>query len=133
MKIQASFEYLQRLDIYNRQKPYEIFVPLERLSNPAIPRTNLQFEAKTALVQDARGREGEFTLDNHGFAFRTHETQALGPQPPSGERIESEYVQEVQDLIRTCIPGIVRMCTFDWRVSLLVPVYMLHLPLGMNN
>ncbi|KAK3936012.1 hypothetical protein QBC46DRAFT_420466 [Diplogelasinospora grovesii] len=114
--IEAPFEYLRRLGLHDRQKPYEVFIPLENFSNPAIPRTNLQLEARTALVQDARGREHEFTLDEHGFACCTHETRGLDLQALDLQAIESEYLPEVQALIRRCISGVQRMCSFDWGV-----------------
>lgn len=115
MTTQASFDYLKPLDLYARQKPYEVFIPLSNFSDPTVPRTNLEFETKEVLVHDARDKETEFSLDEHGFCFTTHKTHVASFSDREG--IETQYIPEVQSLLRAHIPGVKRLFSFDWRVS----------------
>ncbi|KAI0412576.1 hypothetical protein F5X98DRAFT_367177 [Xylaria grammica] len=114
----ASFEYLQWQELYQRQKPYEVFFPLSTLGVDAdkIPRSNLMFETKSLPIKDVRGRMHEYSLDDQGFAFSTH---SLSGNADLKDRayVESSYIPLMGDFVKEFIeePSARTFC-FDIRV-----------------
>jgi hypothetical protein len=65
---QAAFEYLEWQDLYEEEKPFEVFVQIPD-GLPDARRTNLVFnKVCTQPVKDIRGNESEYTLNEHGLA-----------------------------------------------------------------
>lgn len=111
----ARFEYIQWRDIYKTEKPYEIFIDLPPELKDT-QRSNLIFKPQgTQKVEDARGRETEFNLDTHGFAWRKHETKVKDFK--SREEVVNNYFPEMVALIRSEVEDVDRVYIFDWRVS----------------
>lgn len=122
--VNASFEFLQWQESYEKQKPYEIFLPLDSFGEQhrnKVPRSNLVFEPRTVSVQDVRGREGDFGLDTHGFQFVRHSTGVIADLKDR-RAVSERYVPEMMGVLRECLAGTVdeasvRTLCFDLRVS----------------
>ncbi|KAK3984664.1 hypothetical protein QBC44DRAFT_374905 [Cladorrhinum sp. PSN332] len=79
-QVPTSFEYLKWERLYEREKPYEVFIPLS------------SFGDKKDLVS-----QHVYTLDNHGFQFARHNTtvQALR----DSHQVTEKYVPEMQNFL----------------------------------
>lgn len=75
--VTTTLQYLEPLDRYKNEKPYLINIPSEALSSGSatnesyIPYGNI-------IINDVRGRENSFTLDQNGFAV-FHDGQQYNP------------------------------------------------------
>lgn len=123
--VDATFEFLQWQPSYEEQKPYEIFASLPSFSDDnkaKIPRSNLVFEPRTVPVRDVRGREADFTLDAHGFAFLRHATATADLK--DRDAVHEQYVPEMERFLRRHLAAEggsggrdVQTVCFDLRVS----------------
>ena len=64
---------------------------------PGVPRWNGIDDPHTVLIEDARGRESEFTLDRNGFALIKAPTSVANFYDP--DEIKSVYYPEVERLL----------------------------------
>jgi hypothetical protein len=112
----ASFLYFQWQDVFQKEKPFELFIDLP----PDLPdprRTNLVFEgAPEEFVEDTRGSEEKYSLDTHGFTFRKHKTTF--DNWSDREAVEREHFPEIEQLLKDQVDGVDRVFFFDWRVRL---------------
>lgn len=108
----ARLQYAKDLDKYLVEKPYSILTAYDGCDN----QTNLQWEqVETEGVSDVRGREHDFTLDDHGFQYITSPTNFR--QWNDRRAVEETYLPEVEDLLKSALPNIDEVAVFDWRVS----------------
>jgi hypothetical protein len=111
----ATFSYFKLLPKHEFEKPYEILIDLPEAAKH-VPRTNFSFEDRECVVQDARGREEEFSLDGNGFTWRRFETSVT--DFGSREVITDVYLREVEEFLSGLLGSEVkRVVIFDWRVS----------------
>ncbi len=80
---------------------------------PGIPDWNGIDDPREVRIEDARGREAEFTLDRNGFALRKAPTQVRDFYSP--EEVERVYYPEVERLLRDAL-GVTRVFIFDHTV-----------------
>lgn len=101
----ATLHYLER----GPEKPvyYRIDPP------PGVPRWNGVDDPRDVHIEDARGREAEFTLDRNGFALVKAPTAVADFYDP-GE-IKRVYYPEVEQLLRKTL-GASRVFIFDHNV-----------------
>lgn len=112
----ASFRYFNWQDIYLTEKPYEILFDIPQdAQDPR--RCNFSFSDSSIKesVKSVRGRESDFDLDIHGFAFRTHQTQFTAWD--DRDAIRKQYVPEMEAFIKTQFPEATKVVAYDWRVS----------------
>ena len=113
--LKADFEYIQWRDIYQHEKPFEIFIDLPPELKDT-QRTNLIFQpVAKQIIHDARGREADFSLDTHGFTWEKHRSNLKDFTDPG--RIVDTYLPEMEEFIKCQIHGADRVFIFDWRVS----------------
>lgn len=67
-------------------------------------------DPREVLIEDGRGREGEFTLDRNGFALLRAETKMRDFYSP--EEVKATYYPEVERLLRDAL-GASRVVVFD--------------------
>ena len=86
----STLHYLKR----GTEKPayYRIEPP------PGVPRSNGINDPHEVTIEDARGRESEFTLDRNGFALIKAPTAMTGFHSP--DEIKRVYYPEVERLVR---------------------------------
>ena len=101
----STLHYLKR----GAEKPayYRIEPP------PGVPRANGIDDPHDVTIEDARGRESEFTLDRNGFALIKAPTAVADFYDP--EQIKRVYYPEVQQLLRDKL-GASRVVVFDHNV-----------------
>jgi hypothetical protein len=80
---------------------------------PGIPTWNGIDDPREILIEDARGREQEFTLDTNGFALVRAPSNACDFY--SREEVQAVYYPEVESLLRTVL-GASRVFVFDHNV-----------------
>ncbi|KAH9909790.1 hypothetical protein F4778DRAFT_775704 [Xylariomycetidae sp. FL2044] len=97
--IKESIEFLKWNDLYREEKPFQIFIniPEDAADQRA---TNLSWEAKSKVIVDARHNISSFSLDNHGFAFRTHPSRLGNLSDVSKDDITNSYLPEVEEIIK---------------------------------
>jgi hypothetical protein len=115
----ATLKYLKWVPLYEKEKPFQIFVPLP----PGVEddRTdNLVFETeKEQDVLDARGQEHTFTLNRNGFQYVKHETKV--DVFDTKEKVEDIYLPELTELLKTQLEDVHRVVFFNWRVIIMNP------------
>jgi hypothetical protein len=101
----STLHYLQR----GPEKPasYRIEPP------PGVPRWNGIDDPREVRIEDARGRESEFTLDRNGFALIKAPTAVVDFYDP--DQIKRVYYREVERLLRNTL-GASRVFVFDHNV-----------------
>lgn len=116
---EANLLYLEWQDLYNREKPFQIFALVPEYALPNRSTTNLVFkEGNTEIIHDTRGMESQFTLDKQGFAFCRHTTQIK--EFEQGEDVENIYLPEMEALIKREVEGVDQVYFFDWRVNIIL-------------
>src|SRR5215469_14928895 len=80
---------------------------------PGVPRWNGIDDPHTVRIEDARGREAEFTLDRNGFALINAPSAVRDFYNP--DEIKSVYYPEVEQLLRDRL-GSSRVVVFDHNV-----------------
>ncbi|MBV9829660.1 MAG: methyltransferase [Alphaproteobacteria bacterium] len=80
---------------------------------PGVPRWNGIDDPHEVTIEDARGRESEFTLDRNGFALVKAPTAMRNFYSP--DEIKSVYYPEVEQLLRDKL-GASRVVVFDHNV-----------------
>ena len=80
---------------------------------PGVPRSNGIADPHEVTIEDARGRESEFTLDRNGFALIKAPTAV--PDFYSPEEIKRVYYPEVERLLQNVL-GASRVFVFDHNV-----------------
>jgi hypothetical protein len=113
----AKVEYLKRLPLYEREKPFRVYYEIPK-SSPDQRRTNLEFEEKEVPIQDLRkcGSLDSYSLDKHGFAIRNFEPSLPAQSYTDRSTVEEQFLPEVEKVIRSEIPDITAIYFFDWRV-----------------
>jgi hypothetical protein len=103
----ATLHYLKRSD----EKPayYRIEPP------PGVPKWNAENEPHDVTIEDARGREAEFTIDRNGFQLVKAATAMAHDDFYSPEVIRSVYYPEVEQLLKDKL-GASRVFVFDHNV-----------------
>jgi hypothetical protein len=112
----ATFEYLKWQDKYLKEKPYQILSGLDP-GETSISNSNLIFETgPLERVRDVRGEEGNYCLDEHGFAFRKVDSTFWNFD--DREKVERDFIPNVvEPFILENVGGANRIVVFDWHVS----------------
>src|SRR5436190_17443376 len=101
----ATLHYLKR----GTEKPTRyVFDP-----PPGVPQWNGIDDPRQVGIEDARGREGEFTLDRNGFQLVKAASRVGDFYAP--EEVERTYYPEVETLLRDSL-GASRVTIFDHTV-----------------
>src|SRR6266536_2995173 len=92
----AELGYLQRLDLYRHEKPFQIFIPIEDDTR----QTNLEFEQKSQNIVDIRPNLNSFRLDTNGFEVRHLPTAVDYGSFQDENSIMSQYLPEIEDELK---------------------------------
>jgi len=113
--VSASLQYLMRLELYEEEKPFQLFVEIPK-DAPDQRRNNLEFEEKTHVIHDIRDNVSLYTLDDNGFMIRPFSTALSFDSFTDRLAIERTYLPEVEQLIRKEVVDVERVFFFDWRI-----------------
>jgi hypothetical protein len=118
MDATAKLRYIKPNALYETEKPYYIFSEVPR----GFKRGNLDYEeGPEQLITDIRGREADFSLDEHGFAYQTWVAPSINWRDE--DEISSNYIPNVKELLSTLLDGrIERYELCGWRVGYLLPL-----------
>jgi hypothetical protein len=117
--VQASLEYLQKLLLYEEEKPYWCFLTPREGFDPDKQRVdNLEFEAhENIIIQDIRESSTKISLDVCGFQVIPHQTKNITFE--SAEAVAT-YKLETEDLLRETF-GAVYVACYDTQLRKNVP------------
>lgn len=115
--VQAHVDYLKRLPLYQTEKPFQLFIPIEPGAIDQRP-SNLEFESRQCTFHDVRNELPSCRLDSQGFEVLRHPTQMNPVSFEQRELVESQYLEEVKDILKKVDGGYDKIFIFDWRVSL---------------
>ncbi|KAH7028075.1 methyltransferase CmcJ [Microdochium trichocladiopsis] len=118
--VQAQVDYLKRLPLYQSEKPFQLFIPIEPDAKDQ-RHSNLEFEPKECTFHDVRDQLPECLLDSQGFQVLRRPTRLDPASFDKREIVESQYLDEVKDILKSVDGGYDRIFIFDWRVSLACP------------
>jgi hypothetical protein len=117
--ILVSLKFLQWQSLYEVEKPFQIFINIpDHVEDKRT--TNLVFEDIQLKVKDVRDNATEFSLDQHGFMYRNHETTLR--DVTNRKHVEETYLPEVESLLRQEADGVDEVFFFDWRVRADIPL-----------
>ena len=110
----GTVKFLQWQELYERERPFWVLmdVPKDAVDQRT---TNLVFEDVEQDFRDVRGREHQFSLDQHGFMYlrRQIDFEAFNNQ----EAVTSNYLPQLERLLQDHVDGVDKVFFFDWRVS----------------
>ncbi|KAK7959518.1 uncharacterized protein PG986_004372 [Apiospora aurea] len=108
-KTQGTFNFISPLPKWDAEKPFNLALPL-----PADqPKTNSVYDRHDVQISDGRGRESDFSLDVHGFAFAEVPDEG---SLRSEDAIKTEYVARMELWLKEYL-GIERVFAFDYAAS----------------
>lgn len=118
--VTSHVSYLKKLDLYQKEKPFQLFIPIEK-DAPDQRTSNLEFESKECTFHDIRDKIHEYDLDTHGFQVGEYPTKLDLPSFQDRHIVESQYFPEVEQILRNIEGGYDRIFIFDWRVRRSLP------------
>lgn len=126
--VQASLEYLQKLALYEKEKPYWCFLPPHDGFDPNVQRVdNLEFEDHSGIIiTDMRDCDQDFRIDDCGFAVLSHQSRFVKFESP-GE-VEA-YRKETEELLQNKLDAVLVKC-YDSRLRRNVPFVRTELDLN---
>ncbi|KAI1137150.1 hypothetical protein F5Y05DRAFT_79894 [Hypoxylon sp. FL0543] len=107
----VQLRFLKPLEKYKREKPYWLFVGKPDGADV----TNVSLEAVSGIpIHDVRGEERNYELDEHGFKFFSHNLDFEDFH--DDQRIEREYLPQVEKMMLEKIPSANKVFVFNWRL-----------------
>ena len=117
--VQTSLEYLQKLPLYQEEKPYWCFLTPREGFDPDKQRVdNLEFEAhENITIQDIRESSTKMSLEECGFQVIPHKTENLSFE--SAEAVTT-YKSETEGLLQETFGAVYVVC-YDTQLRKNVP------------
>src|ERR1700709_802320 len=117
--VQASIEYLQKLPLYEDEKPYWCFLPPHEGFDPDAQRVdNLEWEDHSNItVQDIRESANGFKIDECGFQVFDHESEFMKFEKASDV---ADYKSETEKLLKEKMRAVYVKC-YDSRLRKNIP------------
>jgi hypothetical protein len=85
------------------------------VSTTGLPATNFKtFLGPEEIIQDLRGIEREFSLDENGFQIEKYDFGAISYV--NAEHVEYEYLPRVKDLLQKTVLGADEVILYNWKV-----------------
>lgn len=114
----TSLHYLKWQKVYEKVKPYQVFIT-DIPDNEDFEDTNLVFEPyNDVAVHNIRGKEDSLSLDENGFIVKKHKFRL--EDFSSQEKVEKEYLPEIEELFRSVVDDVDEVFIFDWRVRTII-------------
>lgn len=111
----ANIKYAKWTPLFITEKPYTILSDSVSRNNKS-GKTNVETEiGELEVIEDVRGAPSPPSLDQNGFQFLRH--QFAIDVSFNVERVESDYLPEVKDLLTQTMGEGLEVHLFDWRVS----------------
>ena len=119
--VQSSLEYLQKLELYDEEKPYWCFQQPHDGFDPNEQRLdNLEFEQYPGItIRDIRECKTDAHIDDCGFQVLSHESRITRFEKASDFK---EYKAETEWLLKRDMNA-VYVNTYDWRLRKNIPFH----------
>lgn len=126
--VKASLEYLQKLSLYENEKPYWCFLPPHEGFDPNVQRVdNLEFEERSGItIDDMRDSDREFRINDCGFEVLSHQSKFAKFESPNDVE---EYRLETERLLQDKLGAALVKC-YDSRLRRNVPFIRTQLDLN---
>ena len=111
----GQVNYLKKLPLYQKEKPFQLFVPIDP-DDPDQRATNLEFEPRECTFHDINDASHDLSLDKHGIQIVRCPTKVDLPSFRDRGIVESIYFDEVEHILKNIEGGYDRVLIFDWRV-----------------
>lgn len=120
----TKLKYLSYDPLFEEEQPYELYGYSKDPTIKPGKITNCKFYVQdNVTVEDVRGTEKDFSLENAGFTFIKHQSRCTltaehfeaGGKNPDDD-VVSSYLQETISLLEDRFHASKVIC-FDWRVS----------------
>jgi len=96
MSVVTTMDFLADSKQYLGEKPYRL-----KFEPPAgLPRTNIQVDQQQQLIEDIRGREKDFTLENNGFTLVPFHVEMAIEDYDEEQKIKALYLPKVAELLK---------------------------------
>ncbi|TPX12368.1 uncharacterized protein E0L32_007015 [Thyridium curvatum] len=115
MVITATMSFLERLELDQREKPFQLFVNLPPDAKDD-RQSNLIFEDVSVKLRDIRKRDVPPSLDDQGFTVRNFVSSVEYKDINRREVVERDYYAEMEALPKEEDPSIHQVFFFDWQV-----------------
>ncbi|KAI0191097.1 hypothetical protein F4808DRAFT_444098 [Astrocystis sublimbata] len=113
--------FLRNSSLYETEKPYLVLLPLSQDANvdKSIPRSNLLYEDQNVDIEDVRGLEEHYRLEECGFQYMRHNTSitsllGLKGDGPTISDVEA-YKSEVEVFLKEFLQATHVVC-YDFRI-----------------
>jgi hypothetical protein len=121
--VAGRVKFIQWQELYEYEKPFQIFIDPPKGAKDQRT-TNLIYEDRTINVVDIRGEESTYSLDDHGFTYRHHESTFDDFE--KRDAVETEYLPEMERVLKSEVDGVDKVYFFDWRVNCTISARLLH-------
>ncbi|KAK4244753.1 hypothetical protein C7999DRAFT_17032 [Corynascus novoguineensis] len=92
----GEVRYLERLELYKTEKPYEVtFAPIN-ITQPGVRRTNLSRKARPVVIRDFSTKRDSFSTDVQGFELDSFPTSLSTSELRDTGAIETRYHREAE-------------------------------------
>ena len=109
--------YLDRLELYKEEKPYEVSLVPVNVTHCEARRSNLRFTAHPFSLRDFSGqRRQEFSIDTQGFELETFSASLSRHELHDLDVIQTRYYEEAR-IFLTRRFGACKVFIFDATVS----------------
>lgn len=94
----GSLCYLKYDDRFKHEKPFFIRFPIDDI--PEAKQTNLEFDYYNVSIEDIRGRESQFKLDEYGFELAKFQTRFNHEDFEDFRENSKTYFKEIEDFLK---------------------------------
>lgn len=113
--VTSTLEYLQKLPLYETEKPYWCFLPPHDGFDPDTQRVNnLEFEEHAGIeIKDIRDAEGLIDINTHGFQVSKHKSkfsqfESAGEVAQYRDETEKLLMHELGAVFVKCYDSVLR-------------------------
>lgn len=117
----TTINFIRKDDFYDEEKPY-----LLTYEPPGdFPKTNVNLDHRDMKVEDIRGREDTFSIEDNGFAIMNISTKLSYEDFDDEELVKSVYLKEVGDALKQFL-GASRIQIFEHIVNYISSTFFLR-------
>lgn len=110
----GTFEYIDRTSFVDSQEPF--VKPWAKVDGPGYSFRRIGIKRS---VENLRGQENQFSINTSGFAV--YKSPATEKSFTDDQAVRKEYYEEVEQLLRSKLPGVKKVVIFDHVSILIVP------------
>jgi len=118
----TTINFIQQHTLYEEEKPY--LLTYEPPND--FPKTNVKLDKREMSINDIRGNEQDFTIDQNGFSIMKIESKLSYEDFNDADLVKSIYLREVAETVKELL-GASRVQIFEHLVSFLFLFYFLYI------